>query len=99
MERPSQQIVVMHPAQLVQQAASEICISTDELEMEPAFHQWVDVANGPVQIFLIRFKGIDPPFSQAKEQNASFIELSEARGLAPVELELLRTAYECIMEG
>lgn len=99
MQPPADNAIALHPAQLVQTTSQALGIEQGELEVESEFHQWVDVARGPVQVFLVRFKSIDPPFQLAEQLGGSFVELAGARSLPPVELELLRTAYECVMEG
>lgn len=91
--------VTLHPAPLLKDAAAKLGLDVSLLEAEPEFHEWVDVARGPIQVFLARFTGIDPPLTEMEEQGGTFIELAHARGLPPVELQLLRTAYECVMEG
>lgn len=99
MSAPEENKVAVHPSRLLQAASEYMGLPVDELETETEFHQWVDIANGPVEVFLVRFTAIDPPFAQAQDRGASFIELSEARNLQPVQLELLREAYECVMTG
>ena len=74
-------------------------LSFGDIEAEGEYRACVDVANGPVNIFLARFTSIDPPFELADNCRASFIDLTQARDLPQVELELLRKAYELIMGG
>ena len=98
-EPPEDNKVVTHTAQMVQQAASQLQVPVDDLQVESEFHQCVDITGGPVEVFLIRFTGMDPPFAVAEKQGGGFVELAEARSLPQVELELLRSAYEYIMTG
>lgn len=91
--------VTPHPALLLQHAVSKWGFSTDDMEIDPEFHEKVDIAGDCLSIYLARFTTIDPPFESAKNIGASFISLTEARNLSPVELELLRRAYSVIMEG
>jgi hypothetical protein len=70
--------------------------------LKDAMERWyasVDSSAGPARIFLMQFTSIDPPFDCAEKINAQFIDLTEARGLSGVELELLRQAYEYVMTG
>jgi hypothetical protein len=52
-----------------------------------------------IDILLASITTVDPPFEEAEKSNAQFIDLTQARGLPPVELELLRSAYELILGG
>jgi hypothetical protein len=92
------------PAQLLDEADEAVVfhplgIEAGSLEVDGDFQAWVDVARGPIQVFLVRFTGIDPPFDAIAKAGGELIDLSGGRSLAPVELELLRKAYECVMDG
>lgn len=91
--------VLIHPAKVVEQTAQQLAIDSEELEIDAQYQACVDVADGPITVFLLRFTAIDPPFALAEELQASFIDLTQARDLADVELQLLRKAYELIMGG
>lgn len=99
MEPPGESGLSLHPAPLVKQMSQHLGLEEKALEAEGDYHQWVDVAGGPIQVFLLRFTGIDPPHALAEELGGGFVELAQARDLSSVELELLRSAYECVMEG
>jgi len=96
---PGEDKVLLHPSPLLQRAAQWLSISSAELEMDPEFCERVDVAGGPLTVYLARFKTIDPPLAAAQHVGGRFIALTEGRHLAPAELELLRRAYRVIMEG
>jgi len=66
-----------------------------ELESECAAN--VDTPSGVAPIFLGRLTTMDPPFDVVEREGARFISITEARDLRPVELELLRRAYTCVM--
>lgn len=91
--------VSIHPAQLVSEAIEHLGLPPDSIEVDPDFHAWVDVAGGPIEVYLARFKLMDPPFDALKQIGGEFIKLTEGRNLVPAELEMLRLAYECVMEG
>lgn len=88
-----------HPAALIRQTAERLGLGPKGLEAVGEFRHWVDVAGGPVVVFLAAFTSIDPPFGQVAEHGARFIDLTEARALPPAELELLRKAYELLLGG
>jgi hypothetical protein len=91
--------VVVHPAAVIKQTEQELGLAQGDLEAEAEYQVNVDVAGGPASILLARFTGIDPPFEKAEAIQASFIDLTQARGLPQVELECLRKAYELVMGG
>lgn len=92
---PSQ--VVTHPATLVRIAEARLGLPAGSLEAEPGFRCRVSGADGETEVFLARFTTTDPPFETAAAQGGAFIDLTQARGLPPVELDLLRRAYEAIL--
>lgn len=99
LERKTDSKLLAHPAALVKDMHRQLGLTDGELEVDSEFQARVDIAGGPVQVFLLRFMTLDPPFAKVQAQNAEFIDLPDARNMAPAELELLRKAYECIMEG
>lgn len=91
--------VLIHPAPLLAKAEQFFGMDSGDLEWDKEFHAQLDVPQGLVAVFLVRCKHMDPPRELVAAQEAKFIALTEARGLPPVELELLRRAYSVIMEG
>ncbi len=91
--------VMPHPAPMIQQVEERFGLNKGDLEAEAQYHASVDAAGGPVTVLLAGFTGIDPPFDLARDLQARFIDLTEARDLPSVELALLRRAYELILGG
>jgi hypothetical protein len=89
--------VVTHPAQLLRDAEVRLGLPSGSLEMEPGFRCEVSAGNERAQVFLARFTSIDPPFETAEAYGSGFIDLTQARGLPPIELDLLRRSYERIL--
>jgi hypothetical protein len=89
--------VSTHPAAVLRAAAEQLTLPTGSLEHEPGFRYTVRDTQYDTQVLLARFTAIDPPFERAESLGASFIDLTQARGLAPVELHLLQRAYEVIL--
>jgi hypothetical protein len=94
----AEQKVVAHPSPLLRYVAEWLAIPQDQLELDEEFLEKVDVAGGPLTVYLARFASIDPPFDAAERVGGRFIPLTEGRGLPPAELDLLRRAYSAIME-
>ena len=99
MDNEPNENLILHPAAFVKEAAQRLGMTIDDLEAEGEYRAWVDVPDNTVQIFLVRFTTLDPPFTVAATQGAEFIELAQARNLPLVELEPLRKAYELVMSG
>lgn len=91
--------VVAHPAAIIAELAKWLSLPADAMEVESEYVELLEVPAQVIRVCLIRFTTIDPPFAEAEKANASFIALTQARTLAAVELELLRSAYIQIMEG
>lgn len=91
--------VEFHPSPVVKAAEAMLGLERGDIEIEPDYRVRVDIPGGPVKIFLGRFTTIDPPFEHAEQINGRFIDLTQARDLPDVELQLLRKAYEVVMEG
>lgn len=89
--------VALHPGGLAREAERRLGLAPGSLEMEGEFRACVDTSEGPLWIFLARFTTIDPPFEAVEADGARFIELTQARGMPPAELLLLRRAYEQLM--
>jgi hypothetical protein len=86
-----------HPAVVVAEAQRRLELPSGTLTPDAGFRAVVDTPQGPVEIRLLRFTTIDPPFDAAAARGARFIDITQARGIAPVELRVLRCAYEHIM--
>lgn len=96
--RMSAEQIVAHPSSLLQQIAEWLELPQEQLELDESFYEKVDVAGGPLTIYLARFASIDPPFDASERIGGRFIDLTEGRNLFPAELDLLRRAYRVIME-
>ena len=97
--QPPESVVEPHPAMLLQQLATSLGLTPEQLELEPEYQERIDVPDAIVRIYLVRFTAIDPPFDLAERHAGSLIDLTQARRLPDTELLLLRRAYEVIMEG
>jgi hypothetical protein len=97
LDHPDTHKLSIHPAQLVKEAEDYLALSSGDLEVVSEYRFFVDVPDGPIQIFLARFTAIDPPLAAARNCEAEFIELPEARNLPQVELELLREVYALVI--
>lgn len=90
---------VIHPAAVLRAVEQWLGFPAGTLKAEGDFRHSVDIPGGQVQIVLAGIDTIDPPFELAGNAGACFIDLTQARGLPQVELELLRHAYELVLGG
>jgi hypothetical protein len=89
--------VCPHPSAHLRAAEGRLGLASGTLEAVPEFHALVDTPTGSVSVLLAGFTSIDPPFAAAEAIGARFAAITEARHLPPVELELLRRAYEVLV--
>lgn len=89
--------VVHHPAAFIQVAEHRLGLPAGSLMHEPEFQATVDTPDGPVALHLASFTTIDPPFDEAAALGGKFIAITEATGGMPVEMDLLRHAYEVLL--
>lgn len=91
--------VVPHPGAIATELEKWLALPAGSLSPEGDFLQLVEVPGSVIRIYLMRFTTIDPPFAEAEAVDAAFVPLTQTRGLPPVQMELLRSAYAAIMEG
>ena len=82
---------------MISRTERDLGLAPGSLESEGGFRAKVEAPGGLIEVFLARFTSIDPPFEWAEQQGAKFIDLTQARGLPAVELQILRRAYEQIL--
>ncbi|MES9938987.1 MAG: hypothetical protein ABW104_04345 [Candidatus Thiodiazotropha sp. 6PLUC2] len=90
---------VFHPAAILNETEKRLGLEKDTLAFESEYRQTVEVPGENIDILLANINTMDPPFDIVEKSNAKFIDLTQARGLPGIELELLRSAYELILGG
>jgi hypothetical protein len=89
----------VHPAAVMQKTEALLGLESGCLKAEPDYCHSVEVPGGNIHVLLANITTMDPPFEAVEQAGGSFIDLTQARGLPPVELELLRHAYELVLGG
>jgi hypothetical protein len=97
MDRAASPQVVHHPAAFLKAAEDKLGLPAGSLAPEPEFQATVNTPDGPVALHLASFTTIDPPFDEAEAMGGKFIAITEAAGGLPVEMDLLRHAYEVLL--
>jgi hypothetical protein len=90
---------VNHPAAILRETEQRLGLDSETLSYESEYRQSVEVPGDTIEILLAKITTIDPPFEAAQQADAVFIDLTQARGLPAVELQLLRSAYELVLGG
>ncbi|MDD3529128.1 MAG: hypothetical protein PHS77_04565 [Gallionellaceae bacterium] len=91
--------VAHHPNAWLRAAARRLGLDDGALQAETGFHAVVQTPAGPVTVQLASFATVDPPFAAAESLGGRFVDLTEARGGTPAEMELLRRAYVAMLGG
>jgi hypothetical protein len=89
--------LLTHPGMLLRAAETSLNLVRGSLASDAGFHCRVSSGADSGDVYLAHFTSIDPPFDSAEAAGAAFIDLTQARGLAPAELALLRLAYEHVL--
>lgn len=90
---------IVHPATVLTKMEQQLGFEANTLKAEGEYLHGVEVPGETIQVILANIATMDPPFDVAEKIGASFIDLTQARGLPQVELELLRYAYELVLGG
>jgi hypothetical protein len=98
--------VTVPPPEMETVAARSLITATEEtlglasgsLEMQTEFFAEVDSEQNHISTYLARLTSLDAPLDAVAQADGSLISITEARGLPPAELNLLRLAYSFIME-
>lgn len=96
-EGAGESTVAYHPSAWLRAAEARLGLAPGSLKPEPEFHAIVQTPAGPVTVQLAELDCIDPPFAEAAAVGGRFVAITEARGCAPFELELLRRAYTVLL--
>lgn len=94
-----QRQIVPPPATFVAAIEQQLGLTQVPLELEGEFKATVDGDGEPIEIYLASFATTDAPHEQIAEIEGKLIAITEARSLAPAELELLRLVYSLLMDG
>lgn len=90
---------VLHPSAVLNHVEKKLAFEPGTLKAEGEYQHRLEVPGDTIQIILAAIDTMDPPFQTAEQAGAAFIDLTQARGLPAVELELLRHAYELVLGG
>lgn len=91
--------VLIHPAAVLKEVQQRLKLPANSLKIDEEFQAKVDAPEQPIPVLLASFTQIDPPRDLVAPAGGQFIAITEARQLPQTELQLLRLAYQAIMEG
>ena len=90
---------LIHPAAVLRQTEDQLGLATQTLIAETEYRYSIEVPGGRIPVVLAGINTMDPPFAEIEQAGGRFIDLTQARGLPVLELELLRHAYEMVLGG
>ncbi len=94
---PAKPRVAHHPNAWLRVSEARLGLDAGSLKAEVDFHATVHTPAGPICVQLARLDYVDPPFAEVEAVGGRFVAITEARGCAAVEMELLRRAYAALM--
>ena len=89
--------VLHHPGVYLRPAEQRLGLPEGSLKQEPEFFAVVQTPDETIEVNLVLFATMDPPFAAAEAAGARFIAITEARNCSDVELGLLRHAYTILV--
>jgi hypothetical protein len=89
--------VVVHPAVLAAASESRLGLARGDVRIDPEFRIRGQERAEAFTLLLAEFTAIDPPFEAAAAVGGRFVAITEARGLALSEREVLRLAYAHVL--
>ncbi|MGZ8218864.1 hypothetical protein [Methylomagnum sp.] len=98
-EAPPPVGAAVHPASLAQALCRCLGFPPESIEIDAEFAAQVDTPGQLLPVYLARFKAMDPPREEFAGQGGRFCALTELRGGAAAEMELLRRAYQAVLGG
>jgi len=93
-------VTAFHDAEAVKQAAvARYGLNADELVRMDDFDQWMQTDAGPIRVHVLRFSTFEAPAPLIAAHDGVFKPISELRGSAMLELNLLREVFNLVMAG
>ncbi len=74
-------------------------LDSAQMSLLDGFQEWISSEEGPIRIHLARFTTFEAPRDAIEPHGGVFKPISEMRGTAMLELNLLRRAFNLIMGG
>lgn len=90
---------LVHPTAVLRQTEDKLGLAKETLSAETGYRYSIEVPGGSIPVVLASINTTDPPFEKVRQAGGQFIDLTQARGLPALELELLRHAYELLLGG
>ncbi len=87
------------PSAVLDALGSQMGLDPTQLNLDDDYQAWMASDYGPIRIHLIRFTTLDAPRQVIEPFGGVFKPISEMRGLAMIELNLMRQVFNQIMGG
>lgn len=90
---------IHEPAAALQSYVHRYGLDATKLRLVADFQEWMNTADGPIRIHLAQFTTQDAPHDVLEPHEAVFRPISQMRGTAMIELNLVRRAFNLFMGG
>lgn len=87
------------PAAVLTALSARYGLDASEWETVDGFEEWMSVGDQPIRIHLARATTFEAPRAAIEPFGGVFKPISELRGTAPTELNLVRRVFNLIMGG
>jgi hypothetical protein len=87
------------PDAVMKALVAQYGLNPAELGHSEGFQEWMTSDAGPIRIHLLRFKTFEAPRATIEPHGGVFKPISEMRGMPMIELNLLRRAFDLVMNG
>jgi hypothetical protein len=91
--------IVQLPTNGLLDVVKNLGISASDVRMSFPDMSLVDTAKEKIPVHGVAFTTIDPPIAQVENTGAKFIDMTQARQLSAIDMEILRRIYVHAMEG
>lgn len=87
------------PAAALEALGAHYGLDTSQLSVVDDFEEWMSNGGEPIRIHLARFTGFDAPRDAIEGHGGVFKPISDMRGTAMLELNLLRRVFNLMVGG
>ncbi len=91
--------VISVPTLELKAIREQLKLDDDFLVADTDYYQQVSTPKGIVNVYMARFKVLDPPYQELSAHDLELKTITDLMGRPPAEMELLRRAYCCLIEG
>lgn len=99
MEAPAEIGTAHEGAAVMQAAVARYGLNPDEVTRLDDFDAWMHTDAGPLRVHALRFTTVDAPAAAIEAHGGTFRHITQLRGGAMIELNLLRPVFNLMVGG